>query len=55
MQLNPLIKYDDAFEEMQNIMDSFTRAVSRKQKVTVKAFKELLANLQNELNELPKN
>lgn len=55
MQLNPLIKYDDAFEEMQNIVDSFTRAVSRKQKVTVKAFKELLINLQNELNELPKN
>lgn len=55
MQLNPLIKYDDAFEEMQNIVDNFTRAVSRKQKVTVKAFKELLANLQNELNELPKN
>lgn len=39
MQLNPLIKYDDAFEEMQNIVDNFTRAVSRKQKVTVKAFK----------------
>ena len=55
IQLNPLIKYDDAFEEMQNIMDNFTRAVSRKQKVTVKAFRELLANLQNELNELPKN
>ena len=55
MQLNPLIQYDDAFEEMQKIMDNFTRAVSRKQKVTVKAFKELLANLQNELNELPKN
>lgn len=55
MQLNPLVKYDDAFEEMQNIVDNFTRAVSRKQKVTVKAFKELLANLQNELNELPKN
>lgn len=55
MQLNPLIKYDDVFEEMQNIMDNFTKAVSRKQKVTVKAFKELLANLQNELNELPKN
>ena len=55
MQLNPLIKYDDTFEEMQTIMDNFTRAVSRKQKVTVKAFKELLVNLQNELNELPKN
>lgn len=54
-QLNPLVKYDDAFEEMQNIVDNFTRAVSRKQKVTVKAFKELLANLQNTLNELPKN
>lgn len=54
-QLNPLIKYDDAFEEMQNIVDSFTKVVSRKQKVTVKAFKELLANLQTELNELPKN
>lgn len=55
MQLNPLIKYDDAFEEMQTIMDNFTKAVFRKQKVTVKAFKELLANIQTELNELPKN
>lgn len=55
MQLNPLVKYDDAFDEMESMVDSFTKAVSRKQKVTVKAFKELLANIQTGLNELPKN
>ena len=54
-QLNPLLKYQDAFDEMQNIVERFTKAVSRKQKVTVKAFKELLMNLQKELNELPRN
>lgn len=51
-QLNPLLVYQDAFDEMQNIVESFTKAVSRRQKVTVKAFRELLVNLQNEL---PKN
>ena len=53
-QLNPLLKYQEAFDEMQNIVESFTKAVSRRQKVTVKAFKELLANIQNELNTLPR-
>lgn len=55
VQLNPLNKYTDAFDEMNNMVDRFTKAVSRKQKVTVKAFKELLANMQKELNELPRN
>lgn len=54
-QFNPLLKYQDAFDEMQNIVESFTKAVSKRQKVTVKAFKELLVNMQNELNELPRN
>ena len=53
-QLNPLLIYQDAFDELDNIVESFTRAVSSKQKVTVKAFKELLANMQNELNTLPR-
>ena len=54
-QLNPLLVYQDAFAELESIVESFTRAVSKKMKVTVKAFKELLANMQNELNTLPKN
>lgn len=53
-QLNPLLVYQDAFDELESIVESFTRAVSKRQKVTVKAFRELLVNMQNELNELPR-
>ena len=53
-QLNPLLVYQEAFAELESMVDSFTRAVSKKMKVTVKAFKELLANMQNELKALPR-